>query len=114
MAIFYTGFVNVYDDFSPEKVRATLLLARNGSSLSFNKTHQGPKLQAPTTKLAAANGVIVNESFNSQPCPHLSSRLFAPLHNIVHSGRASTGNNRIMAAKTIEVSTAPINKLKPQ
>ncbi|GMH07400.1 hypothetical protein Nepgr_009240 [Nepenthes gracilis] len=109
--------VQTTDDISTEKVQAIMLLAGNGSSLSFNKTHPEPQCQAPTTELLAADGVvpiIVNKPLNSQPYPHLSSHLSVPLHTIVHSGNASTGSNGIMAAKTTEVSTTPITKPEHQ
>ncbi|GMH15157.1 hypothetical protein Nepgr_016998 [Nepenthes gracilis] len=115
MTIFFEGTVNVYDDLSPEKAQAIMLLAGNGSSLSHNFAHPRTQVQAPSTKLAAAAaGVAINQPLNSQPCAGLSSHLSVSSDKVVQSGSASTSNDEIMATKTNGVSSAPVRKPESQ
>ncbi|GAB4828735.1 hypothetical protein Ancab_018403 [Ancistrocladus abbreviatus] len=113
MTVFYAGTVCVYDDISPEKAQAIMLLAGNGCSLPFNMAHQRPQVQAPTTKLAAADAVVVNQPLNSQPCPGLSRVSVSP-HNAVQSGSAPASNDETLATKVTGISPSTVSKPQPQ
>ncbi|GAB2214775.1 hypothetical protein Droror1_Dr00019138 [Drosera rotundifolia] len=58
MTIFYAGSVNVYDDISPERAQAIMLLAGNGSSMPFNqRVHVQPHSPKPAAARIPASPV---------------------------------------------------------
>ncbi|GAB2279957.1 hypothetical protein Dimus_014593 [Dionaea muscipula] len=105
MTIFYAGTVNVYDDISPEKAQAIMLLAGNGSSICLNQSPQ--QVQAPSPKpVVATSDLVSNQPINSQP------NTDPPAHT--GPGSASNSNDETVANKTSGVSTAPVGKPEPQ
>lgn len=114
LTVFYAGTVHVYDDITPEKAQAIMLLAGNGSVIASNAAHPKAQVQAPSSKLAAGDGVPVNQPINTQPCSGLSSPLSVSSHTGAQSGSGSTSNDELMAAKTTGVPTTPVSKVEPQ
>ncbi|KAL9265305.1 TIFY 6B-like protein [Drosera capensis] len=102
MTIFYAGTVNVYDDISPERAQAIMLLAGNGSSMPFNRRVH---VQPHSPKPAAASDVVANQPLKSQSS-------IDP--NVLHSGSGSNGNDDAVAIKTSGVPTSPVGKPEPQ
>ncbi|XP_068326165.1 protein TIFY 6A-like isoform X1 [Pyrus communis] len=109
LTIFYAGTVNVYDDISPEKAQALMLLARNSCSNSSSAAQ--PKAQAPSAKLAVEDGVPVNQPTNIPP-PALSSPLSVSSHTGAQSVSGSTSTDELMSARTTGRPTSPVNKME--
>ncbi|PON62718.1 Jasmonate-zim domain protein [Parasponia andersonii] len=112
LTIFYGGSVNVYDGISPEKAQAIMFLAGSGSCLASNSPNRKAQVLAPSSKLAAADGLPVNQPINT-PNSALSSPLSVSSHTGVPSGSGSTSNDELMAAKTTGVPTTPVSKVEP-
>ena len=94
------------------QAQAIMLLAGNGS-IASNAAHPKAQVQAPSSKLAAADGVTVNQPINTHPCSGLSSPLSVSSHTGAQSGSGSTGNDESMAAKTAGAPTTPVSKAVP-
>ncbi|XP_009351537.1 protein TIFY 6A isoform X2 [Pyrus x bretschneideri] len=109
LTIFYAGTVNVYDDISPEKAQALMLLA--GNSCSNSSSAAQPKAQAPSAKLAVEDGVAVNQPANIPPSA-LSSPLSVSSHTGAQSVSGSTSTDELMSARTTGRPTSPVNKME--
>ncbi|KAL9252866.1 TIFY 6B-like protein [Drosera capensis] len=92
MTIFYEGTVSVYDDISPEKGQAIMLLAGNGSSVTLN----------PKNQHQATGDKTGNQPLNSLPCTDPAT--------IMHSGSASNSSDEVTGDKPTGVTTAPVVK----
>ncbi|KAM5566857.1 protein TIFY 6B-like [Rosa sericea] len=110
MTIFYAGSVNVYHDISPEKAQAMMILAQNGCSIPSNGAHS--KATAPRAKLAAEDGVPVNQTINTPPSA-FPSPLSVSSHTGTQSVSGSTSTDELMAAKTTGLPTTPVSKVEP-
>ncbi|KAF8389962.1 hypothetical protein HHK36_024482 [Tetracentron sinense] len=115
LTIFYAGVVNVYNDVSPEKVslslslhaQAIMFMAGNGSSTNANMTHPRARVQAPTPRQLAGDGVHGNQSHAASPCSGLSSPMSVTSHAGNQSGSGSSSTDEMIAAKTIGALAAP-------
>lgn len=72
---------------------------------------QRAQVQAPASKLAAADGVLASQPMNTSPCSGLSSPISVSSHPVPQSGSGSTGNDEVLGAKTSGVSATPAPKL---
>lgn len=89
-----------------------MLLAGSGSSMASNGANLKAQVQGPSSKLAAADGVPVNQPTSTPPSA-LSSPLSVSSHTGAQSGSGSTSTDELMAAKTTGVSNSPVSKVEP-
>nr|XP_027193444.1 protein TIFY 6B isoform X3 [Cicer arietinum] len=90
LTIFYGGSICVYDDISPQKAQAIMLLAGNGPKLQ-------PEISVPSEK----DGFIISQSYPS-PLPHANSQ----------PRGGSSSNNEHSIIRPIVPSIVPINHLE--
>ncbi|OMO99792.1 Tify [Corchorus olitorius] len=114
MTIFYAGTVNVYDDITPEKAQAIMLLAGNGASMASNVAH--PKVQVQTTisKPVQVDSVPANQLVNTQLSCGLPSPLSVSSHIGGQSRSGSTSTDEQMVCKTTGTPASPVSKVEPQ
>ncbi|XP_076921672.1 protein TIFY 7-like [Bidens hawaiensis] len=93
LTIFYGGMVNVYDDISPEKAQAIMLLAGNGASAS-----------TPQARVQAQVPVYVNQPVNPQTCSAISSPMSVSSHPLGPTHKDE-------GAKAVKGSVAHVNKV---
>ncbi|KAJ7942904.1 Protein TIFY 6B [Quillaja saponaria] len=111
LTIFYAGTVNVFNDISPEKAQAIMFMAGNAPPVTPNMAQ--PKVQTPSSKLAANDGVPVNQPISTTPCSGLSSPLSVSSHTGAQSGSDSNCTDEFLAAKTTGPPTTPVSKVEP-
>ncbi|XP_031385788.1 protein TIFY 6B-like isoform X3 [Punica granatum] len=86
LTIFYAGTVNVYNDISPEKAQAIMLLAGDETSMA-NKLltlAKASPIQGPTSGHIASDIALVH--------PNNESHLSSPLSVSSHTGTAQSGS----------------------
>ncbi|KAK1349487.1 Tify domain-containing protein [Heracleum sosnowskyi] len=107
MTIFYGGTVNVFDDISPEKAQAIMLLAGSGPSASYHNAQPRHQLLAPSPKHVAQE-VFRSQPLITPPCSGLSSPMSVSSRPMRQTCGGSTKNDGL--AKINRGSTKPVDQ----
>ncbi|KAF2309116.1 hypothetical protein GH714_000611 [Hevea brasiliensis] len=103
LTIFYAGSVFIYDDISPEKAQAIMLLAGNGSSVTQNKTVSPAQVQTPIRRPSAGDDLVGNKIHSASPCSGLPSPISI----------SSSSNNELATVKSMRDLASRNNQTEP-
>ncbi|KAK4280673.1 hypothetical protein QN277_012266 [Acacia crassicarpa] len=109
LTIFYAGSVSVYEDISPEKAQAIMLLAGNGNTPNQNKAVSTAPVQTPISKPSKDDGFIVSQSYHS-PLP---SSIPMTFHVSSQPVGGSPSTNEPAIVRPVASSAAPSSHLEP-
>ncbi|KAM0980209.1 hypothetical protein ACFX13_016207 [Malus domestica] len=110
LTIFYAGSVNVYNDISPEKAQAIMLLAGDGLSPTHCKSPSVAQVHAPIPGPSlGGDGFFGNQSHIKCSVSALPSPLFATSHGGSHVGGTFNSTNELAIVKP----ASPIDRSEP-
>jgi jasmonate ZIM domain-containing protein len=99
LTMFYAGTVNIFNDITPEKAQAIMLLAGSGISAASNMVQL--EVPVPSSKFASGDdGVPMSPPVLIPPSSGISSPLSVSSHTGPQSGSGSSSSDEFLAAKT--------------
>ncbi|KAM1238787.1 hypothetical protein TB2_039431 [Malus domestica] len=114
LTIFYAGSVNVYNDISPEKAQAIMLLAGNGSSPTHCKATSVTQVHAPIPRPSlGGDGFFRNQSHITSSVSALPSPLSETSYASSNSGGAFNSTNEVAIVKPVGTSASPVDRSEP-